>query len=238
MNSIRNNLERVKENIALAAEKSGRAGEDIRLVAVSKRFPQASIMEAIQAGQLLFGENYVQEAAEKKSQLPNEAALHFIGHLQSNKSKLAAQIFTMVETIDRIKLARTLNKQLEKLEKSIDILIQINIGRDPKKSGVLGEEAEALVTKIMEYPRLNIKGVMTMPPLCKNSSEARHYFKSLRLLAEELQKNTNFCGENRVELSMGMSSDYQVAIEEGATLVRVGTAIFGKRPDISPPFQP
>lgn len=230
MDTIRDNLKNIRATIAKTAINCGRNPDDIRLVAVSKRVPVASIQEAIEAGQLLFGENYIQEAEEKRASLPPEAALHFIGHLQSNKSNTAAKTFTMIETVDSVKLARTLNKHLNQLGRSMDILLQVNIGLDPRKAGALPENTKTLAKEILGFEHLRLKGLMTMPPLCQNAEEARPYFKALRLLSEDLQASSCFQPNiSSVELSMGMSNDYTVAIEEGATLIRVGTAIFGNR---------
>ncbi|MBU0960755.1 MAG: YggS family pyridoxal phosphate-dependent enzyme, partial [Proteobacteria bacterium] len=212
------------------ARNCGRDPATVKLVAVSKHHPSASIVEAIAAGQHLFGENYIQEAADKRQAIGDNAAFHFIGHLQSNKAKLAAELFTMIETIDRYKLAKALDSHLEKLDKTLDILIQVNIGRDPKKSGILAEEAKDLLKQIASLSRLRPKGLMTMPPFTVDHTESRNYFKSLRLLAFELGEQGLFYDNESIELSMGMSHDFAVAIEEGATLIRIGTAIFGERP--------
>ncbi|MEN8190719.1 MAG: YggS family pyridoxal phosphate-dependent enzyme [Thermodesulfobacteriota bacterium] len=230
MSTIAENIERVRNNITDAARSSGRHPDEIRLVAVSKRFTTDKILEALGAGQTLFGENYIQEAVEKREQLPAEAAIHFIGHLQSNKCKVAATLFSMIETVDRLKLARGLQRQLEARGTTMDILIQVNIGEDPNKSGVLPDNAEELISGVLPLDRLNIRGLMTIPPICRDEDEARVYFRKLRILGETLRQRTNFCGNMAMELSMGMSGDYRAAIEEGATLVRVGTAIFGRRP--------
>ncbi|MDD3816098.1 MAG: YggS family pyridoxal phosphate-dependent enzyme [Desulfocapsaceae bacterium] len=227
---IEQNLQDIREKIVTTAIKCGRDPATIRLVAVSKKFPAADIQKAIQAGQLLFGENYIQEAAQKKTEIGDTASFHFIGHLQSNKAKLAARIFQMIETVDRFKLAAALNKELKLLGKSLDILVQINIGQEPQKSGVLPQDAEDLIKQLIPLSNLRIRGLMTIPPHHDNPENSRPHFQALRILAEELNRKGYFFDNKHIELSMGMSSDYTIAIEEGATLIRIGTAVFGHRP--------
>lgn len=227
--SIAENLKDIYDNINTVALACGRSPEEIQLVAVSKRFPVAAIEEAYLAGQTTFGENYIQEAEEKAQELQGKCTLHFIGHLQSNKAKIAARIFDVIETIDTFKLAKTLNRHLEDLDRQMKILLQVNIGEDEKKSGMAAEQTEQLLREIRELPRLNVIGLMTMPPFTDDPEDARPYFRQLRQLAESLAAKGLFAEGQRVELSMGMSGDYHVAIEEGATIIRVGTAIFGER---------
>ncbi len=226
---IADNLKRIREEVRQTALQCGRNPEDIRIVAVSKKHPTAAIKEALASNQFLFGENYIQEASEKINQIGDAAVFHFIGHLQSNKAKTACHLFQMIETVDRLKTARTLNKHSENGHLILPILIQVNCGRDPNKSGVLPEEAERLLIEINELPALSVRGLMTMPPYSHSPEDSRAHFRSLRLLAEDFQKKGLFETDSRVELSMGMSHDFQVAIEEGATLIRIGTAIFGPR---------
>ncbi len=228
---ILSNLQTIRLQIQETASKCGRDPAAIRLVAVSKKCPVSSLQEAMQAGQFLFGENYIQEAVQKKEATGDTAFFHFIGHLQSNKVRPAAQTFQMIETIDRLKLAAALDKELKLQGRTMDILVQVNIGREPQKSGVLPEDTEKLLTQITPLSNLRIQGLMTIPPFSQDPEQTRPYFRALRLLAEELQKKNCFFDNHHVELSMGMSSDYVIAIEEGATLVRVGTAIFGDRPE-------
>lgn len=227
---IAQNIRIVKEKITEAAKNAGRRPQDIKLVAVSKRFSADSILEAFAAGQNIFGENYIQEVQAKRGLLPAEAVFHFIGHLQSNKAKIAAETCNMVETLDSFKLGRALNSQLENLNKDLEILIQVNIGKDPQKAGVTADDAEELLTKIKELKRLKVCGLMTMPPLTTDPEQSRPHFRSLRILAEMLAEKNLFPHVSRPELSMGMSDDFHIAIEEGSTIVRVGTAIFGHRP--------
>ena len=226
---IKDNLAAIQENIKRTALACGRDPEGIKIVAVSKKFPLEAIIEARDSGQLLFGENYLQEAAEKKELLKDSVTFHFIGHLQSNKTRIAAEIFDMIETVDRLKIAAALNRHLQQLNRKLDVLIQVNIGYDTVKAGVLPENAETLLKEINGLENLRPKGLMTMPPFTDNPAKTRGYFRDLRCLAETLQSR-ELLPETPVELSMGMSADYHLAIEEGATLIRIGTAIFGRRP--------
>jgi hypothetical protein len=226
---IADNLEIVRRTITHAAQNCGRNPAEIRLVAVSKTWPVEAIKEAMAAKQILFGENYIQEMEDKFAVLGQDAQFHFIGHLQSNKASVAARMFTMVETVDRIKLARKLNGHLLEMGKTMDILIQVNIGNDEKKFGVSPENTESLVREVSSLTNLHVRGLMTMPPFFEDPEKVRPMFRQLRTLSEDLKRKKIFYDNNNVEISMGMSHDYQVAIEEGATLVRVGTAIFGSR---------
>ena len=227
---IQENLRKIRETISEVATHCNRNPEDIRLVAVSKRFPVEVMREAIAAGQMIFGENYIQEAVQKKNLLGEVVKLHFIGNLQSNKAKFAVDTCSMVETVDRLKIAKAMNRYLEETEHSLDVLIQVNIGFDQNKSGVSPDESETLLKKIRDLPRLRVRGLMTMPPLMDDPEAVRPFFRDLRRLSEKLEDNGLLGDHGKTELSMGMSHDYQVAIEEGATLIRVGTAIFGQRP--------
>ncbi len=226
---ISHNIDAIKLKIAMTAQRCGRAKDSVKLVAVSKRFPSSAIKEALTAGQFHFGENYIQEAQEKYQKLGKDIHLHFIGHLQSNKAKIAAQIFSMVETVDSIKIATVLNKHLEKLDKNLDILIQVNIGCDENKSGIAPENTRDLLVEISNLPKLNPLGLMTITPFSKSPEHSRPFFRDLRILSEKLKKDQLFYDNNQVDLSMGMSNDYHIAIEEGSTLVRLGTAVFGQR---------
>jgi len=227
---IAQNIEQILKHISEIVDKCGRTNDSVRLVAVSKRFPIEVIREAGKAGQFLFGENYIQEAQKKYDQLGDEYKFHFIGHLQTNKAKIASQIFSMVETVDTIKLASALNRHLEETGRKLDILVQVNIGLDDNKSGVTAETTEKLLIDIAELSMLRPRGLMTMPPFTADPEDSRPYFRELKQLAERLRKKNLFHDNKFVELSMGMTNDYHIAIEEGATLVRIGTAIFGQRP--------
>jgi len=230
--TIANNLHNIQDTIAETARNCGRDPSSIKLIAVSKRHSIASIKEAMEAGQFLFGENYIQEAADKRKHINDTALFHFIGHIQSNKAKQAAELFSMVETVDRYKLAKTLNNHLERLGRKLDILVQVNIGQDPKKSGISPEKAGDLLKQIASLPHIRPLGLMTIPPFSKNSEETRVHFKNLRILSSDLASQGLFSDNSNVELSLGMSQDFKTAIEEGATIIRIGTAIFGQRPSI------
>lgn len=226
---IKQNIAFIKQRIHQAALRCGRNPADIRLVAVSKKFPPTAITEALAAGQHLFGENYIQEAAAKIETLNNTASFHLIGHLQSNKVKLAAGIFQMIETIDRLKLAQALNRELDRQSRSMDILIQVNIGGENQKSGTPPSDLRELLQQIKPLSNLRTQGLMTIPPHTETPEKTRPYFKELCQLAKNMAQYDLFFNNDKVELSMGMSDDFEVAIEEGASIVRIGTAIFGQR---------
>ncbi|WP_163339691.1 YggS family pyridoxal phosphate-dependent enzyme [Desulfopila sp. IMCC35008] len=227
--SIAQNLENIHKEVASIATNCGRQPEEIQIVAVSKRFPSEAIEQAYKAGQMLFGENYIQEAEKKIAELDNKPLFHFIGHLQRNKAKTAARLFDCIETVDSFKLAKSLNGHLEREGRVLKILLQVNIGKDPKKAGTTEQETEKLLQEIKQLPHLRAVGLMTMPPLTDAPEEARPYFRNLRMLSERLTSKGLFDSDHKVELSMGMSGDYPIAIEEGATIIRIGTAIFGTR---------
>ena len=226
---IAENLQRIRAEIAAAARRAKRNPEEITLVAVSKLFPVELIREAVDAGQTVFGENYIQEAAAKKPQLPEGVHLHFIGHLQSNKARLATETCDMIETVDSLKLATALNNHLMKSGRRMKVLLQVNIGRELQKSGVDPAEAEQLLRQMQSLQQLQMCGLMTIPPLSTEAEASRPHFRELRLLANSLAARGLFPEMERPQLSMGMSDDFPIAIEEGATTVRVGTAIFGRR---------
>jgi PLP dependent protein len=221
-------LENVKDRINKAAFKCGRDPESIHLVAVSKTISANRVREAIMAGVTTLGENYVQEARNKFNVLGTfPVSWHFIGHLQSNKAKYAVRLFDLIHSVDTLKLAHELNKQANKVNKIQDILIQINVSKEPSKSGSDIQNAANLIKDIVLLENLSVKGLMAMPPFFNNPEKARPYFTALRVLRDQIQKV--FPGVVLNELSMGMTNDFEVAIEEGATLVRIGTAIFGER---------
>jgi len=225
---IAEQLQKIHSQIAERAQKSGRNTGEISLVAVSKTVAVDKIRAAVAAGQRIFGENYLQEAEEKYRQLSGLAEFHCIGHIQSNKAKIAATIFSMVQTIDREKIARELNKHRQAVGKPLTVLVQVNTGGEEQKSGAKPEDCENLLRVIQELPWLRAVGLMTIPPYSADPEDSRPFFRELRQLAERLATKNLFAGA-KVELSMGMSGDFRVAIEEGATIVRVGTAIFGER---------
>lgn len=231
MSQISKNLELIQDRINKAACRVGRDPDGVRLVAVSKRKSVDLINEAFACGQTLFGENYLQEAALKIEQLDKGINWHFIGHLQSNKAGMAANMFDVVETVDRFKVARALDRSLEGGRKGVlPVLVQVNIGREPQKSGVMPEDTAGLLRDIQQLKNVKVQGLMVMPPLCADPEMVRPYFRATRELALSLADQGLLASDDKIELSMGMSGDYEVAIEEGATLVRVGTALFGARP--------
>jgi len=225
---IGKNLAAVWERIRRAARRAGRAPEAITLVAVSKRKPAALVEAAIEAGQVDFGESYLQEGVEKIKAVGASCRWHFIGHLQSNKARQAAASFDVIESVDRIKIARHLEKHLAAQNKTLPVLLQVNISGEPQKSGVAPAELPALTEAVVQCPHLRLTGLMGMPPRHPDPEHARPYFRHLRRLARELQ-DKGFGPAGGLELSMGMTADFEVAIEEGATIVRVGTALFGTR---------
>ena len=229
--SIADNVARVRERIAAACARAGRSERDFRLMAVSKTHPANAIREAFAAGVTLFGENRVQEFAEKHAELRNIGAeFHLIGHLQSNKAAKAAELFSAVDSVDSLKLAERLNAAAEKLDKTLAVLLEVNVGGEEAKSGFApdSDELRALLTKATDLRHLQVRGLMTIPPHTEDPNGARPHFQTLRALRDRMAKD--FPQLKLSELSMGMSHDYEVAIEEGSTCVRVGTAIFGERP--------
>ena len=226
---ICDNLHQIRATIARSAEKVGRKPEEVSLVAVSKTVRPEFIQEAIKCGQLLFGENYLQEAAGKIPYFPPETNWHFIGHLQSNKAKQAVELFQVIETVDRWKIAKALNHHAQQLNKTLSILIQVNLGREQQKSGIPPEDLERLLRQIAQETSLRVLGLMTMPPFFSIPEQGRLYFRELKKLSLQLADKNLFADNTNVALSMGMSNDYPIAIEEGATIVRVGTALFGAR---------
>jgi pyridoxal phosphate enzyme (YggS family) len=222
-------LSDIKGRIKKAAVDCGRDPDAIRLVVASKTIPEDTIREAIKAGVEILGESYIQEAGDKINTLSSyPVSWHFIGHLQSNKAKYAVKLFDMIHTVDSLKLAKELNKQAKKINKIQKILIQVNISMESTKSGIYEEDAQKLIKEISLLENLSIKGLMTMPPFFNNPEEARPYFSALRNLRDKI-RNEAIKNVNMQELSMGMTVDFEVAIKEGATLVRIGTAIFGER---------
>ncbi|MBU5612704.1 YggS family pyridoxal phosphate-dependent enzyme [Geomonas azotofigens] len=228
MGEIEEHLREIRERIARAATRAGRDPETVRLVAVSKTKPAAAIAEAFACGQVIFGENYVQELVAKQPELPAEISWHFIGSLQSNKVRQIAGKVDLVHSVDRPSLAREIDRQWGALGKVCDILVQVNISREQTKGGTSSEELLGLVREVAQLPHLKVKGLMTMPPFFDDPEGARPYFRKLRELSDEVREAA-IPGVEMRELSMGMSGDFEAAIEEGATLVRVGSALFGER---------
>jgi len=223
------NIDAINERIARAAADAGRAPDSVRLVAVSKTKPAALVAEALDAGQRAFGENYVQEAGDKIAELANSPAeWHFIGHLQKNKAKYVVKLFDLIHSVDSIRLANAINKEAAKIDKVQDILAQINISGEQTKSGTAPAETTDLVRHTMELTHVALNGFMTMPPFFDDPERARPFFAELRKIRDAVVKTEPGLGPLK-ELSMGMTGDFEAAIAEGATLVRVGTAIFGGR---------
>ena len=226
---MKDRLKRVQERIRSAARACGRPESDIRLVAVSKTMPVEIVKEAIDIGMTDFGENYIQEAREKITTLATlPVTWHYIGHLQSNKAKYAVRMFDLIHSVDSLKLAKELDKYAQKIDKVQAILIQVNVAKEDSKSGVYIEDTLRLVSETSQLENIAVKGLMTMPPYFNAPEKARPFFANLRQLRDQI-KNENIPNISMEELSMGMTGDFEAAIEEGATMVRVGTAIFGER---------
>ena len=222
-------LERINRRIAEAATSCGRSPESVRLVAVSKTVNAQYVAEAIDAGATIFGENYIQEARDKFNALVDRPVeWHFIGHLQSNKSKYAVRMFDLIHSVDSLKLAAALDKAAQKSGKCQDILIQVNISGEESKSGTTEDDAVDLIEAAARFEHIRIRGLMTIPPYYDQPELARPFFRRLAALGRRLAEK-QLPGVVMEELSMGMTGDFEVAIEEGATLVRIGTAIFGPR---------
>ena len=226
---MKQRLQAVMERIRQACERSGRDPQSVRLVAVSKTMPAERVRRAVAAGVQILGENYVQEARDKIARLADlSVSWHFIGHLQTNKAKYVVRMFDLIHSLDSYKLARELDRQAGRRGRIQPVLIQVNISREESKSGIASEEIESLVRQVAGLEHLALQGLMTMPPFFDQPERARPYFRRLADLARRIE-SLDIPGVSMKELSMGMSGDFEVAIEEGATLVRVGTAIFGAR---------
>ena len=226
---MKQRLEKVRERIRQAAESSNRDADSVRLVAVSKTVAPDIVREAIEAGVTILGESYVQEARDKfKALVQYPVSWHFIGHLQSNKAKYAVRLFDLIHSVDSLKLTRELNKQAAKVDKVQQILVQVNISGEDTKSGISADEAPGLIAEIGRLKNIAVKGLMTMPPYFYQPEKVRPFFAALRQLRDRI-KAQSLPNVSLEELSMGMTGDFEVAIKEGATLVRIGTAIFGER---------
>jgi pyridoxal phosphate enzyme (YggS family) len=227
--ALQNRLANVKERIRQAAESSNRAATSIRLVAVSKTISAEVVGAAIEAGVTDLGENYIQEARDKINTLiTSPVNWHFIGHLQSNKAKYAVRMFDLIHSVDSFKLANELDKYAKKNNKVQSVLIQVNVAREDTKSGVYKEDTIQVLKDISRLENISVKGLMTMPPYFNAPEKVRPFFAALRELRDQITKEAipNISME---ELSMGMTGDFEAAIQEGATMVRIGTAIFGDR---------
>jgi pyridoxal phosphate enzyme (YggS family) len=225
MSDIRENLQRVREGIERAARRAGRDPNEIKLVAVSKTVEVERIREAIDAGVMILGENYVQEAQKKIEEIGRSVSWHFIGHLQSNKAKYAVNLFDAIHSLDSIPLAEELDRRAERANRKIPVMIEVNLSGEPTKFGTEEETVFGIARKVLDLGNLSLEGLMTMPPYFDDPEMNRPFFIRLRALKDKMAEE----GIPMKELSMGMSNDFEVAIEEGATYVRVGTAIFGAR---------
>lgn len=222
-------LQAVKERIRKAAEGCQRNPEEIRLIAVSKTMPAETVRQAIEAGVTDIGENYVQESRDKFQALVSlDVNWHFIGHLQSNKAKYVVRIFDLIHSVDSLKLARELNKQAKNVDKIQKILVQVNVAKEDTKSGIYAEGAIDLLKEIGQFENISVRGLMTMPPFFNAPDRVRPFFADLRRLRDKIEAAA-LPNIRMDSLSMGMTGDFETAIEEGATFVRVGTAIFGAR---------
>lgn len=225
---IKENLEEVREKIRQACQRSGRREEDVTLISVSKTKPVEMLREAYEAGSRDFGENRVQEIMEKYGQMPEDVRWHMIGHLQKNKVRQVIDKAVLIHSVDTVELAEQIEKDAAKRDLTVDILLEVNVAEEESKFGFRTEEVEAAVMKIKEFPHVHIKGLMTIAPFVSNSEDNREVFKKLYQLYVDI-RSKNIDNVNMSVLSMGMTGDYEVAVEEGATMIRVGTGIFGAR---------
>ena len=226
MPSIAENLERVREEIAQAEAKAGRVVDNVDLVAITKTHPTEKVLEAIEAGQILFGESRVQEARVKIPELPSNLRWHFVGHLQKNKIRHALPLFELFHGVDSLSLAQDLDRIANEDAMHPRVLLEVNLAGEGSKFGFKPETVRTEMESLLALPRLSIEGLMTIPPLAEEAEASRKFFVQLRDLRDALEKEFDL---KLPQLSMGMTNDFIVAIEEGATLVRVGTAIFGER---------
>jgi len=226
MSSVAENLERVREQVAEAAAKVGRAVDEIQLIAITKTHAAERVREAIEAGQTLFGESRVQEARAKIPLLPASLRWHFVGHLQKNKIRHALPLFELFHSVDSLALAHEMNRIADEDGIHPRVLLEINVSGEGSKFGFKPETVRAEMESLLALPRLSIEGLMTIPPLAENAEASREFFAQLREFRDAIEKEFDL---KLPQLSMGMTTDFTVATEEGATLVRVGTAIFGER---------
>jgi PLP dependent protein len=227
MTSIADNLARVREQIENAALKSGRTASDVELVAISKTHPAEKVRDAMQAGQILFGESRVQEARIKIPELPSNARWHFVGHLQKNKVRQALSLFEMIHSVDSLALAQDISRIAEEEGLYPRALLEVNVAGERSKFGFAPAQLREQMEALLALPRLSIEGLMCIPPVGDEAENSRKFFVQLRELHDAVQSEFSV---KLPQLSMGMTNDFGVAVEEGATLLRVGTAIFGERP--------
>jgi pyridoxal phosphate enzyme (YggS family) len=226
MGTVKDNLETINKKIKEAALKVNRDPQEIKLVAVTKTATLEQIKEAINEGVKIIGENKVQKATEKYQVLTTEVKWHLIGHLQTNKVKYAVEIFDLIHSVDSIKLAKEIDKRSVQFKKIIDVLIEVNISGEETKYGYNPEKVEAFLKEISECSGIRVRGLMTIAPISKNKEEVRPYFRRLRELSERI-RDKNIKNIKMDYLSMGMTDDFEIAIEEGANMVRIGRGIFG-----------
>lgn len=224
--SFAENLDSIQQRIRAACVRAGRDENSVTLLAVSKTHPPETIREAVDAGQLLFGENKIQEAKAKIPLSPGRARWHFIGHLQSNKVRDAVALFDMIQGVDSLDIAREISKRAEQAAKTMPVLLEVNVAGEGSKFGYAPEKVLAELNELNALPKIEVHGLMAIPPFASVPEKARPYFKRLRELKSQCEEKL---GAPLPVLSMGMSGDFEIAIEEGATLVRVGTALFGER---------
>lgn len=225
---VAKNYKMVEQKVCEACEKVGRDRSEVTLIAVSKTKPVSMIQEAIEAGAQVFGENKVQELCEKYEVLPQSLHWHLIGHLQRNKVKYVVDKAELIHSVDSLRLAQEISKEALKKQLTVNILIEVNVAGEDSKFGITPEETEELIREIAKLPGISIKGLMTIAPYVEDPEDNRFVFRTLKKLAVDI-KMKNIDNVHMDVLSMGMTNDYQVAIEEGATMVRVGTGIFGER---------
>lgn len=225
---LKKNFEEVEAKIQAACDRAGRKREEVTLIAVSKTKPVELLQEAYDLGNRIFGENKVQEIVDKYDQLPNDISWHMIGHLQRNKVKYIIDKAAMIHSVDSLRLAEAIEKEAAKKGITADILIEVNVAKEDTKFGVMPEDAGSLVLQVSKLPHIRVRGLMTIAPFVENPEENRIYFRRLRNLAVDIGENKSDNVTMSV-LSMGMTNDYEIAIEEGATMIRVGTGLFGAR---------
>lgn len=228
MGEISRNLENVRKRIEAATKSAGRDSSDVKLIAVTKTLEAGRVREAVDAGASCFGENYIQEAREKIEEIGRDVEWHLIGHLQRNKVRYIFGLFDMIHSVESIRLAEEIDRRADKVGVQMKVLIQVNISGEESKFGIDEKEALDLIRSASRLEGIRIEGLMTMPPFFDDPEKSRPYFQQLRRLRDRIVKE-GFENVRMDELSMGMTSDFEAAIEEGATMVRVGTAIFGPR---------
>ena len=222
------NFAEVENNIKQACERAGRKRDEVTLIAVSKTKPVEMLQEAYDLGTRVFGENKVQEIVDKYDALPNDISWHMIGHLQRNKIKYIIDKVELIHSVDSVRLAEAIEKEASKHNLIANILMEVNVAKEDTKFGLMVEEVETVIEEISKFPHIRVKGLMTIAPFVENPEENREYFKRLRKLSVDIDSK-KFDNVTMSILSMGMTNDYEIAIEEGATMVRVGTGLFGVR---------